>query len=385
MTTDFEPYYPTRPRSSLIYILGVGSIVFLLALLPWVRVPVTVLAPAFIRAASEMHVVRTAAGGRIVASNLSENKKVEKGDWLVTIESDRLAEERRHLREKLLTIDRLMADVTLAINSASVTTDSTYSHSAQASTPLYRQAIFNYEHKLSEARTRRNKTFTDYNRQRKLFQQQVISLSEFENFQYDLRTAGQALTELTESQRGQWQGELKGLVDQKNELLSELIKNQKESDLLTISSPVSGTIQNIAGVYPGSFVNANQDLARISPDTSIIAVTYVSPADIGLIRANMVINLQVHAFPYNQWGLIRGKVLSIPQDITWIDNKPVFEVRCGLEKNFLQLKNGYRGFLLKGMSATVRFVIAERSLWQLLYDKVDDWINPNLKQSYAQQ
>lgn len=30
------------------------------------------------------------------------------------------------------------------------------------------------------------------------------------------------------------------------------------------------------------------------------------------------------------------------------------------------------------MTFTARFTVAERSLYQLLYDKVDDWVNPNV-------
>jgi len=42
------------------------------------------------------------------------------------------------------------------------------------------------------------------------------------------------------------------------------------------------------------------------------------------------------------------------------------------------LKNGYEGKLKKGVTLQARFVVTERSLWQLLYDKVDDWVNPNI-------
>jgi HlyD family secretion protein len=33
------------------------------------------------------------------------------------------------------------------------------------------------------------------------------------------------------------------------------------------------------------------------------------------------------------------------------------------------------------MTLQARFSIAERSLWQLLYDKADDWLNPNQETS----
>ena len=126
-------------------------------------------------------------------------------------------------------------------------------------------------------------------------------------------------------------------------------------------------------------VFANQELGQISPDTSMLVIAYVQPNDIGFIKKDMDVRLQVDAFNYNQWGMATGKVTAVPQDIKIIDNKPVFEVRCSLDKDFLQLKSGYKGFLKKGMTLQARFIVTQRSLWQLLYDKVDDWINPNLK------
>ena len=56
-----------------------------------------------------------------------------------------------------------------------------------------------------------------------------------------------------------------------------------------------------------------------------------------------------------------------------------FKARCIMDKNYLQLKNGYKGQIGKGMTLTARFYLLGRTLWQLLFDRVDDWFNPNLK------
>ncbi len=79
-------------------------------------------------------------------------------------------------------------------------------------------------------------------------------------------------------------------------------------------------------------------------------------------------------------GMASGKVIEVAHDIKIIDNKPYFEVRCSLNNEYLQLKSGYKGLLKKGMTLRAHFIITERSLWQLIYDKVDDWMNPNLWQ-----
>jgi membrane fusion protein, peptide pheromone/bacteriocin exporter len=71
-------------------------------------------------------------------------------------------------------------------------------------------------------------------------------------------------------------------------------------------------------------------------------------------------------------------VISIDNDFTLSGNTPVFKVKCSLNKTSLQLKNGVRGPLKKGMSLRARFILARRSLFQLLFDRTDDWINPEL-------
>jgi HlyD family secretion protein len=42
----------------------------------------------------------------------------------------------------------------------------------------------------------------------------------------------------------------------------------------------------------------------------------------------------------------------------------------------LKLKNGYKREIGKGMTLNARFEITERTLYELLYDKMDDWLNP---------
>jgi membrane fusion protein, peptide pheromone/bacteriocin exporter len=54
----------------------------------------------------------------------------------------------------------------------------------------------------------------------------------------------------------------------------------------------------------------------------------------------------------------------------------LFKIKCRLLSDHLSLRNGYRGRLKKGMTVQARFIIAKRSLWQLLYDKADNWVNP---------
>ncbi|MEJ5265646.1 MAG: HlyD family secretion protein, partial [Bacteroidales bacterium] len=40
------------------------------------------------------------------------------------------------------------------------------------------------------------------------------------------------------------------------------------------------------------------------------------------------------------------------------------------------LKNGIKGYLKKEMTVKARFIVTNRSLFQILYQKTDKWLNP---------
>jgi len=49
-----------------------------------------------------------------------------------------------------------------------------------------------------------------------------------------------------------------------------------------------------------------------------------------------------------------------------------------LKQTYLTLNNGYKAEIGKGSSFSARFHLLERSLWQLIFDRADDWFNPAL-------
>jgi membrane fusion protein, peptide pheromone/bacteriocin exporter len=124
-------------------------------------------------------------------------------------------------------------------------------------------------------------------------------------------------------------------------------------------------------------VQAGEVLAIISPGAALIAECYINTRDIGLLKLNQPAIFQVDAFDYNYFGILTGKILSIDSDFTVIDNKPAFKVRCILNSSQLYLRNGFTGEIKKGMTLQARFAVTRRSLWQLLFDKIDDWLNPD--------
>jgi hypothetical protein len=151
----------------------------------------------------------------------------------------------------------------------------------------------------------------------------------------------------------------------------------KEKDFYAVTSPVGGTIEQFRGIYKGSNIQAGTTLAVVSPDSSLYVEVYMSPRNIGYVSIGMPVNIQVEAFNYNEWGTISGKVIEISSDFFTDNSNAVFyKVKCSLDKDYLQHKRGTKGFLKKGMTVAAHFMVTRRSLLDLLYQRMDKWMNP---------
>jgi len=167
-----------------------------------------------------------------------------------------------------------------------------------------------------------------------------------------------------------YQLELSQLEAQQQQLL-------QEKKLFEIKSPVTGIVQGINNRYAGGFIQAGESLCIVSPETDLLAECYITTQDVGLLKIDQLVKFQVDAFDYNYFGIFTGKIISIDNDFTMMDNKPVFKVRCLLDASQLHLKNGFTGQLKKGLTLQARFIVTRRSAWQLLFDKANDWLNPS--------
>lgn len=324
--------------------------------------------PGLIRPFSSTSSVCSAFNGHIKQSFLRENQFVNAGDTLFRIEAEALSIRKKFLLEKLVETEKIITDLRVMTNSS---TDEKRLHSV-----LLQQSWITYLQRMKDSRTRLKKAEVDYKRNMNLHNGQVIADAEFENFKYELDRAMNDVALTRKAQLSQWQIELMNYEREMLSVRTELYEVERDIANMIIRAPISGTVQRLTGMYAGSAVYMGQELAQISPDSDLIVEAYVAPNRIGLMHEGMQVRFLIDAFNYNQWGFSHGKVIDISNDIHVVNDKPVFKIRCTLDRNYLQLKNGYKGTLKKGMSLQARFIVTERTLWQLIYDNVDDWLNP---------
>lgn len=359
-------------RSQVVYLSIIIFILVAVAALPFIYVDISVQSSGLVRPIAEKTEIKSPTAGYVSEVLISDNESVRKDQPLLLLQTDLVDQQLSFNEDRSKKTRSYQKDLRELIRIDLLDTAS----SPLLSSSLYTQTYQEFSERAREIRTRITQAKKDYQRAALLAQNQVIARREVEERKLTLDIATDELHLLVARQRNQWQQALQQHHDELAELVTDQQRLNREKEQFYLVAPKNGTIQNFSGIYPGGYVFANQTIAELSPDSLLIVESLVPPSDIGLLQVDMPVIFQVDAFNYNQWGIVHGKVLSISSDIIVVNDQPAFKVRSTLDQSYLTLKNGYRGQLKKGMTVRARFRISERSIYQLLYDKVDNWLNP---------
>ena len=348
-----------------IYLVVVLAVAAFIALLPVIKVDISSQSRSIIRSKTDNVPVTSAVSGKIVALKLKNNALVQKGDTLLIISKENLESEKQLNDTIYKTNETILQDLEMVLKGK-----------FNLQTSLIREEYYKYTTQKAELQSKVAQAQINYNRYKTLFEKGVIAKAEFEKYQFDLQFAKQALNSFVKQQMANWQNKKNELTLQLKNITGSNNKLNIEAQNYVVIAPITGTIENFNGVQAGSILNASQPIAQISPVDNLVVESTVSPNDIGLIKPNQKVKFQLDAFNYNQWGLLTGKVIDIDKNITLQENQAFFKVRCALDSKELKLKSGYKTQVSKGMTLTTRYIITRRSLFDLLFDKVDDWLNP---------
>ena len=354
-----------KTKSISIYLVVVIAIATFIALLPVIKIDISSQSRGIIRSKTDNVPVTSAVSGKIVALNLKNNALVQKGDTLLIISKENLESEKQLNDTIYKTNETILQDLEMVLKGK-----------FNLQTSLIREEYYKYTTQKAELQSKVAQAQINYNRYKTLFEKGVIAKAEFEKYQFDLQFAKQALNSFVKQQMANWQNKKNELTLQLKNITGSNNKLNIEAQNYVVIAPITGTIENFNGVQAGSILNASQPIAQISPVDNLVVESTVSPNDIGLIKPNQKVKFQLDAFNYNQWGLLTGKVIDIDKNITLQENQAFFKVRCALDSKELKLKSGYKTQVSKGMTLTTRYIITRRSLFDLLFDKVDDWLNP---------
>ncbi|GAA4272867.1 HlyD family efflux transporter periplasmic adaptor subunit [Aquimarina gracilis] len=368
-TTEVHQFQHSN-TSKMIYATILIAILIALILLPFIKVDIYTTARGILKPSKERIKITPLQSGKVVFVNMLDNQKVQQGDTLLMTNASLVNKKMERTTTQLEETKQFIADCEYLINTKKP-------KFAKIQSVRYQKEFLYFAQKMHELKTTFEKTKVDYLRNEKLYNKGVVAKVEYEESAYEHKLAANNLKQYKKQQKNNWQTTVTDYKNTIRELeggITELEQNQKE---LVITAPIDGVLKNVVGIEAGILILGGNSIAEISPDTGLIAECYLSPADIGLVSEKRPVNFQIDAFNYNQWGLATGKILEISKDVDVINEQPVFKVRCVIDQKQLQLKNGFEGHFNKGMTLSARFQLTECTLFDLLYDKVDDWLNPS--------
>lgn len=159
--------------------------------------------------------------------------------------------------------------------------------------------------------------------------------------------------------------------DNANLRRSEIEKTDMRSRLMRLTSPVDGTVQQLAVHTLGGVVEPAQALMVIVPNgVRLVVEALVLNKDVGFVRVGQPVRIKVDAFPFTDYGTVSGELIGLSSDA-------VQDEKLGLVYNArVQLAEGSAGAarermkLSPGMSVSAEIKTARRRVIQYLLSPI---------------
>jgi hemolysin D len=204
--------------------------------------------------------------------------------------------------------------------------------------------------------------------------QTKLRLQEQQGNQQSIEQGG----ELTLSKNQQ---QLDDLEAQLTTLKSEIKQTQKQIQSLSIQleqrvvrSPENGVIFQLPIKKAQSFIQPGQLVAQIAPQgLPLILKAQVSSQQTGQMKVGMPVKLKFDAYPFQDYGVVPGRLNWISPDSKTIDQgqgqgqAEVFELEITLEQTYIENANK-RVQLTPGQSATAETIIRQRRIIDFILD-----------------
>jgi len=365
-------------KSSLLYGILLSLFCIGVPTILMMKVDIVIRVTGILKSSLPNHLITSISTGQIQKLYIKEYQYVQKGDTLLCISDPGLQgtlhaavarkEELRLLLDDLYGLKDLCAE------------DSTAP--LLFKTALYSRAYARYEAKRKELHRQYQEQNRQWIRLQYLFIENAIAKAEYEAAEYALDQSQAAYTGHYQAQMQAWHTEQMDFEKELLEIEAHVIDLQTKKDYLAIIAPVSGSIFRSAGLEKGGMVYSGQELLEISPDTLLRAECLLSPAQAGFVYPGQTVKIASDAYPHTQWGMISGTVCQISPDIYMTTtHDPYFKLFCNLDAYILFNQRNHYVSLKKGMSVQVRIIHSRQPIFRLLYQKMDQWINPNMMSS----
>jgi hemolysin D len=138
-----------------------------------------------------------------------------------------------------------------------------------------------------------------------------------------------------------------------------------------VYAPAAGTVLSLTVRQSGEVVQPGQAIAEIAPRNQPLVLSAQIPSrDAGFIQPGMPVNIKLDAFPYQDYGIVPGTVLTLsPDSKATAAGEQVYRVEVQLRQSEIQAKGQAIAFRA-GQTATAEIVTRQRRIADILLDPV---------------
>jgi HlyD family secretion protein len=152
------------------------------------------------------------------------------------------------------------------------------------------------------------------------------------------------------------------------------VAKKQQKDKETVRAPFDGTVYNVK-VTQGPVQQGEELLSLLPKNQELVLEVKVANQDIGFIRPGMKAKVKLATFPYQEFGIVEGEVVSISPDAVvekdenGRDMGPVFPTKIRLSKSLIPVR-GKDVALTPGMVATADVVTRQKSILSFVLEPI---------------
>jgi adhesin transport system membrane fusion protein len=209
--------------------------------------------------------------------------------------------------------------------------------------------------RLLEAESKVNRFQTDISST-----QQTIPITSAE-----LNEAIGRLREATARQKNDISEELREATLERDQLDERLKADRDKVERTEVLSPVNGVVNRLYVHTVGGTIRPSETLAEITPaDDTVIVEAKIAPEHRAKIWEGQTANINITAFEYSTYGLVKGKIVDISADSLYDEQsqRTYYRVKIVLEHT----KIGDNKRIMPGMLTEVNILTGKRTILDYL-------------------
>lgn len=171
----------------------------------------------------------------------------------------------------------------------------------------------------------------------------------------------------------QTHADVRAKITENDKKLAEIEAQLSEANLTLkyqeLRAPVSGTVFDLKP-STGYVASATEPILKIVPNENLLAKVYITNQDIGFVEPGQPVDVRIDAYPFTEYGSIKGKVSKIGSDALKPDETYKyfrFPADITLSKPYLESR-GKKFPLQSGMAVSAYIKLRERPVYTVLTD-----------------